>query len=81
MKTGKSTKKIDRKRLRRTYLGCAMTRNRSAWCFRLCIPDGEGNGRCGRLAPHHLRSRIQMSIERHKARLDRRGGPKPRLDG
>ncbi len=81
MKTDKSPRKLDKQRHRYTYLGCPMTRNRSAWCFRLCAPDGEGNGRCGRLAPHHLRSRIQMSIERHKARLNRRGGPQPRHDG
>ena len=52
-----------------TCLGCPLTRNRSAWCFRLCTPDEEGNGRCGRLAPHSLRSRIQLSIERHNKTL------------
>ena len=45
-----------------TYLGCPLTHNRSAWCFRLCIPDEVGNGRCGRIAPHSLISRIQQSI-------------------
>ena len=48
-----------------TCLGCPLTRNRTAWCFRLCEPDDEGNGRCGRLAPHGLRSKTQLSIERH----------------
>jgi hypothetical protein len=48
-----------------THLGCPLTHNRTAWCFRLCAPDEEGHGRCGRLAPHHLRSRIQQSIERY----------------
>jgi len=37
-----------------TYLGCPLTKNRSAWCFRLCIPDTLGSGRCGRIAPHSL---------------------------
>ena len=46
-----------------TYLGCPNTRNRSAWCFRLCSPDADGHGDCGRVAPHSLRSRIQESIE------------------
>jgi uncharacterized protein (TIGR00369 family) len=50
-----------------TYLGCPLTRNRSPWCFRLCIPDQEGQGECGRIAPHSLKSRIQAGIEKHKA--------------
>ena len=49
-----------------TYLGCPLTRNRSPWCFRLCVPDGEGHGQCGRVAPHSFKSRIQLGIERHK---------------
>jgi uncharacterized protein (TIGR00369 family) len=46
-----------------TYLGCPLTRNRSPWCFRLCIPDAEGHGECGRVAPHGFKSRIQQGIE------------------
>jgi len=49
-----------------TYLGCPLTRNRSPWCFRLCIPDGEGHGQCGRVAPHSFKSRIQLGIEKYK---------------
>ena len=49
-----------------TYLGCPLTNNRSAWCFRLCVPDVEGHGRCGRLAPHGMKSKIQLGIERHE---------------
>jgi uncharacterized protein (TIGR00369 family) len=45
-----------------TYLGCPLTRNRSPWCFRLCTPDVEGHGRCGRTAPHALTGRIQAGI-------------------
>jgi len=51
-----------------TYLGCPLTSNQSAWCFRLCRPDGQGHGRCGRLAPHGMKSRIQRGIEDHKLR-------------
>jgi acyl-coenzyme A thioesterase PaaI-like protein len=50
-------------------LGCPLTRNRTAWCFRLCTPDAEGNGRCGRIAPHSLRGRTQLSIEHHSKKL------------
>ena len=49
-----------------TYLGCAITRNKTAWCYRICIPDEYGNGHCGRLAPHSLKSYIQIAIEKHK---------------
>ncbi len=45
-----------------TYLGCPLTRNRSPWCFRLCTPDTEGHGHCGRIAPHALTGRIQAGI-------------------
>lgn len=46
-----------------TYLGCPLTRSRSAWCYRICNPDGDGKGRCGRVAPHSLKSYIQANIE------------------
>lgn len=49
-----------------TYLGCPLTRNRTPWCFRLCTPDTVGNGVCGRIAPHSLKSRIQQSIIAYK---------------
>jgi hypothetical protein len=45
-----------------TYRGCPLTNNRSAWCFRLCAPDAEGQGRCGRIAPHSLKGRTQLAI-------------------
>ncbi len=48
-----------------TYLGCPLTRNRSAWCYRLCTPDEGGHGRCGRIAPHSIKSRIQLAIEKY----------------
>ncbi len=49
-----------------TYLGCPMTKNRSAWCFRMCKPNANGNGFCGRVAPHGFKSRIQQGIEDFK---------------
>jgi acyl-coenzyme A thioesterase PaaI-like protein len=52
-----------------TCLGCPLTRNRTAWCFRLCTPDSEGKGRCGRLAPHSLKGNTQLSIEHHNRSL------------
>ena len=49
-----------------TYLGCPLTKNRSPWCFRLCKPNDDGTGTCGRLAPHAFKSRIQQGIEDFK---------------
>jgi uncharacterized protein (TIGR00369 family) len=43
-----------------------MTRNRTPWCFRLCVPNQEGSGECGRIAPHSFKSRIQLGIEKQK---------------
>lgn len=54
------------KKLKYTYLGCPLTRNRTPWCFRICTPDAEGSGECGRLAPHSFKSRIQQGIEDYK---------------
>lgn len=51
-----------------TYLGCPLTKNRSAWCFRICRPDSEGHGFCGRYAPHAIKSRIQEGIEDYLAK-------------
>ena len=52
-----------------TYLGCPLTRNRSAWCFRICTPDADGSGHCGRVAPHGLKGRTQLAIEKHEQKL------------
>jgi len=46
-----------------TFLGCPLTRNRTPWCFRLCRPNADGTGFCGRVAPHGFKSRIQQGIE------------------
>ncbi len=45
-----------------TCLGCPLTRNRTPWCFRLCDPDDQGHGRCGRVAPHGLTGSTHASI-------------------
>lgn len=59
VRTSKGVKKY-------TYLGCPLTRNRSAWCYRICPPDQEGRGRCGRIAPHSLKSSTQLAIAKYK---------------
>ncbi len=51
-----------------TCRGCPLTNNLSPWCFRLCVPDAEGRGRCGRLAPHTLKGKTQLAIEAHNKR-------------
>ncbi len=51
-----------------TYLGCPLTKNRSPWCFKLCKPDTDGTGFCGRIAPHGIKSRIQLGIESYNKR-------------
>jgi acyl-coenzyme A thioesterase PaaI-like protein len=52
-----------------TYLGCPLTRNRTPWCFRLCTPAPDGSGKCGRVAPHSFKSRIQKGIADHKQQV------------
>ena len=54
------------KRIDYTYLGCPLTKNNSPWCYRMCKPGPNGIGDCGRLAPHSMKSRIQLGIEKHK---------------
>jgi hypothetical protein len=49
-----------------TYLGCPMTKNQTPWCFRMCKPNADGTGFCGRVAPHGFKSRIQQGIEDFK---------------
>jgi hypothetical protein len=58
-----------RKNLREfTYRGCPLTKNRSPWCFRMCQPNADGTGFCGRVAPHGFKSHIQQGIEDFKKR-------------
>jgi len=51
----------------RNQVGCPLTRNRSAWCYRLCAPE-DGRGLCGRIAPHALRGRTDLAIESYQKR-------------
>lgn len=51
-----------------TYRGCPMTKNRTPWCFRMCKPNADGTGFCGRVAPHGFRSRIQQGIDDFKTK-------------
>lgn len=83
---GETGRKAERRKVRTkrgfrayTYLGCPLTKDRSAWCFRLCVPDSAGTGRCGRIAPHGLKGRTQLAIadyprkrrSAHFARIER----------
>ena len=65
MQEDKKTVRTSRGPKEYTCLGCPLTRNRTAWCFRICTPDEEGHGRCGRIAPHSLKGRTQLSIEHY----------------
>ena len=39
----------------------------------MCSPDNDGHGRCGRIAPHSLKSAIQTAIESHnKKQIEQR---------
>lgn len=64
--------KRNRKRFRRAW-GCPLTKNRTPWCFRVCIPR-DGAGPCGRLAPHSLTGRTDDAIRRHLNRTGQVGG-------
>ncbi len=68
MRTVRKTARPDEQIERGTFLGCPLTRNRTPWCFRLCPPDPEGRGRCGRVAPHSLSSNVQECIKEFKQR-------------
>jgi hypothetical protein len=46
--------------------GCPLTKNRSNWCYRMCDPV-DGLGVCGRIAPHSLKGRTDLAIERYLA--------------
>jgi hypothetical protein len=48
-----------------TCLGCPLTKSRSLWCHRLCVPV-KGIGLCGRIAPHAVVGRTQEAILRYK---------------
>lgn len=50
----------------RKVWGCPRTKNRSNWCYRMCVPH-DGRGQCGRVAPHAGMGRTQQAILAHKA--------------
>ena len=66
MKKRKKKPRVEYRLWEYTYRGCPLTASRSPWCFRLCDPDEEGDGRCGRVAPHGIKSRTQLAIEAHR---------------
>src|SRR5210317_25369 len=47
------------------HMGCPLTHNLTPWCFRLCRPDDQGKGHCGRFAAHALKGRTNYAIEAH----------------
>jgi hypothetical protein len=57
----------DRAVPQRETWGCPLTKSRTNWCYRLCVPVN-GLGACGRIAPHTLRGRTDLAIERYLAR-------------
>jgi hypothetical protein len=62
-------KKLRRRRLRlHGALRCALNGHQVSWCRGLCEPIA-GRGLCGREAPHTLRGKTQIAIERYNARL------------
>jgi hypothetical protein len=46
--------------------GCPLTKSRTNWCYRMCMPVN-GLGACGRIAPHTLRGRTDLAIEKQLA--------------
>ncbi len=59
-------------RMRRKVWGCPRTKNRSNWCYKLCVPQ-QGMGECGRVAPHALLGRKQRAILNFKLRAQEQG--------
>lgn len=55
--------------------GCPMTKNRSGWCFGMCVPH-DGEGACGRIAPHSLIGRTDRALIRYyRDRKAQKPGP------
>lgn len=59
----------DRPKLKREYTlhRCPLMRHNISWCRGLCVPS-DGNGLCGRIAPHAMLGRTQRAILAHNAR-------------
>ena len=48
-----------------TYLGCAVTKDRTPWCRSVCTPIA-GKGQCGRDFPALMEGRIQQAVRNYK---------------
>lgn len=53
--------RVQKNYFNRKEWGCPLTKNRTNWCFRLCVP-ADGAGQCGRIAPHGFLGRTQAAI-------------------
>ena len=60
------SKRFGRTATSRGTWGCPLTKSRTNWCYRMC-PTVDGLGLCGRVAPHALRGRTDLAIERFRA--------------
>jgi hypothetical protein len=49
-----------------TVLRCPLNGHQVGACRGLCTPSPEGDGLCGRLAPHALIGRTQAAIAEHE---------------
>ncbi|MGD8894500.1 MAG: hypothetical protein PVJ73_00545 [Acidobacteriota bacterium] len=49
-----------------TVLRCPLNGHQVGACRGLCTPSPEGDGLCGRLAPHALIGRTQAAIAEHR---------------
>jgi hypothetical protein len=55
---------------RHTVVRCPLNGHQVGACRGLCTPSPEGEGLCGRLAPHALIGRTQAAIARHEERKE-----------
>lgn len=67
----RTQKRLKKKLPPYTFRGCPLTKNASPTCWRLCTPKTDGEGFCGRVAPHGMEDRIQAGIRRHKKKARR----------
>jgi hypothetical protein len=53
-------------------LRCVVAGHQVTWCRGICRPI-DGQGLCGRPAPHELKGRTQLAIANYKARGENEG--------
>jgi len=58
------------------FFRCRMVNDQVSWCRMLCKPH-KGLGRCGRLAPHELRSEHHKAMTAFKERREAENLSKP----